>query len=250
MELSTPSSSLLERPSAGAYLARVYAWLTAAVTLCAGTAYLAVSQGATSAATFKGHTIAVTPAVQFVLAHPWLIALGYLGVAFLAMVFRKQRGIGPLLFLLFPVLAGLLLGPSILWAEVKAGLGGTLSAHPVRDAGLLTVGAFTGLSAYAIGSRKDFSRWSGFLFTGLLVLIGVLILNLFLGSPLLGLLAAAAGVLLFLGFILYDTSTILHGDRDDALGDAMNLFLDVLNLFSDLLHILGANLGELGSSDD
>lgn len=227
--------------SSSRYLAKVYLWLAAAVALCGASAYGAVSFGQTQAVQLKTTTLQATPAVAIAIEHPIALSVAFLGVALAAALFRHVRGLGPLLFLAFPVVSGILVGPSIQVAQAHAAAGLTLSAHPVRDAGLLCTAAFFGLSAYALASGRNFSGIGGFLSGGLWVLIGALLLNLWLGSSLLSVALAGVGALIFMGFILYDTSNILRGRQDDPLGDAMNLFLDVLNLFLDFLRMFSSS---------
>jgi modulator of FtsH protease len=47
-------------------------------------------------------------------------------------------------------------------------------------------------------------------------------------------------VLLFGGFVLYDTSRLLHSDEQDAVGGAIALYLNFLNIFLSLLRILSS----------
>ena len=222
------------------YLSKVYGLLTLGLGITMTTAYLAVTQGATVPVETKHGPMLVTPAVSLAVEHPLMLSLIFLALAVVAAVVRKIKGIGFLVFAVFTVVSGLLIGPAIAYAEFKASQGLGLSMHPVRDAGLLTTAAFVGLSAYTLASKRDFSYMGGFLFSGLIVLIGAGILNLFLGSSVLGVATAGVGVILFLGFILYDTSNILRGNRDDAVGDALNLYLDVLNIFLDILRLFGS----------
>ena len=50
---------------------------------------------------------------------------------------------------------------------------------------------------------------------------------------------SVGGALLFSGYILYDTSVILHKlGPDDYIVAAINLYLDIVNLFLYLLQIL------------
>ena len=55
-----------------------------------------------------------------------------------------------------------------------------------------------------------FSFMQGFLFTGLMVVVIGSLLNMFFGSSLAQFMISGAAVLLFSGFILYDTSNILR----------------------------------------
>jgi modulator of FtsH protease len=111
----------------------------------------------------------------------------------------------------------------------------------VRDAFLLTVLGFTGLTSYALLSKRDFSFLGGFLSMGLWVLIGASILSFFVGGASFSLAIASVGVLLFGGYILYDTSRILRDPTNrDPVGAAIGLYLNFLNMFIFLLRIMGS----------
>lgn len=99
---------------------------------------------------------------------------------------------------------------------------------------------FLGLSGYALTTRKDFSFMAGFLMVGFLVVIGAAILNIFMGIPALFLAINAAVVMIMSGFILYQTSAMIHGGETNYIMATASLFLSILNLFQALLHLLGA----------
>lgn len=151
------------------------------------------------------------------------------GVIFL----RKRAGLRLLLFGAFSLITGLTTG--LLVAQyVAQGMGDV-----VLQAAGLTVVAFGGLTTYAFTSGKDFSFLRGFVTTGLFVVVGGSILTWFIDAPALSFAVAGGGVLLFSGFILYDTSNIIRRYREDEwLSAAMGLYLDVLNLFLFLLRLL------------
>ena len=111
------------------------------------------------------------------------------------------------------------------------------------SAGLTGV-VFLSLSGYALITRKSFNFLGGFLFTGLLVLVGLGIMNLFLQMPALWLALSAAGVLVFCGYILYDTSRIIHGGETNYIMATVALYLDILNLFLDLLRLLSVFMSD------
>lgn len=98
---------------------------------------------------------------------------------------------------------------------------------------------FLGLSGYALTTRKDFSFLGGFLFVGLLVAIGAMFLNLFLGIPALALAVSAAVIMIMSGLILYQTSALINGGETNYIAATAGLFLSILNIFTSLLHILG-----------
>jgi len=99
---------------------------------------------------------------------------------------------------------------------------------------------FLALSGYALTTRKDFSFMGGFLITGFLVVLAAALLNIFLAIPAMSLMISAAVVMIMSGFILYDTSRIIHGGQTNYVLATMSLYLNILNLFIHLLHLLGA----------
>ncbi|MCV6605103.1 MAG: Bax inhibitor-1/YccA family protein [Porticoccaceae bacterium] len=107
-----------------------------------------------------------------------------------------------------------------------------------------TAAVFLILSAYVINTKKDFSFMRGFLMTGLIVVlmsILALIVAGFFGIQLTGAFLAinAVCVLLFSGFILYDTSRIVNGGERNYIMATVALYLDIHNLFTSLLHLIG-----------
>ncbi|WP_350978853.1 Bax inhibitor-1/YccA family protein [Shewanella sp. AC34-MNA-CIBAN-0136] len=108
----------------------------------------------------------------------------------------------------------------------------------------LTSIIFVSLSAYALTTKKDFSFMRGFLFAGLLVMIGAMVINIFVGSSILFMAMNAGIALLMTGFILYDTSRIVNGGETNYVRATISLYLDFLNLFISLLHLMG-----IGSDD-
>jgi modulator of FtsH protease len=103
---------------------------------------------------------------------------------------------------------------------------------------------FFALSAYALTTRKDFSFMGGFLMVGMFVVIAASLANIFLGIPALALAGSAAVILIMSGFILYETSSIIHGGETNYINATASLFLSILNLFTSLLHLLGALSGD------
>jgi len=99
---------------------------------------------------------------------------------------------------------------------------------------------FLGLSGYALTTRKDFSFLGGFVMVGMLVVLGAAILNIFLGIPALFLAVNAAIVLIMSAFILWETSSLVHGGETNYIMATAGLFLTILNLFQALMHLLGA----------
>ncbi len=126
------------------------------------------------------------------------------------------------------------------------GLGPVLSYYLSVNPGIVmtalggTGAIFLGLSGYALTTRKDFSFLGGFVMVGMIVVLGAAILNIFLGVPALFLALNAAIVLIMSAFILWETSSLIHGGETNYIMAAAGLFLSILNMFQALLHLLGA----------
>jgi modulator of FtsH protease len=99
---------------------------------------------------------------------------------------------------------------------------------------------FLALSAYTLTTRKDFSFMGGFLMVGMFVVIAASLANIFLAMPALSLASSAVVVLIMSGFILHETSAIIHGGETNYINATASLFLTILNLFTSLLQLLGA----------
>ena len=226
------------------FLRKVYSLFTGSlVTACIG-ALIALYAGADlSKVTLQmgRATVTVPPLVAFFTNH-WIIGmLLFLGAFFGASMVRERPGINVAALFGASFVSGLYIAPMLWFAQVQATQGLTLSAAPVRDAFLLTVLGFTGLTSYALLSKRDFSFLGGFLSMGLWVLIGASLLSLFVGGASFSLAIASVGVLLFGGFILFDTSRILRDPTNrDPVGAAIGLYLNFLNLFLFLLRILSS----------
>ncbi len=98
---------------------------------------------------------------------------------------------------------------------------------------------FLGLSGYALTTRKNFSFMGGFLVAGLLMVLMAALANIFLDMPALSLAISAVVIMLMSGFILYDTSQMIHGGETNYLLMTVNLYINIFNIFVHLLHILG-----------
>ena len=99
--------------------------------------------------------------------------------------------------------------------------------------------AFTGLSAYALITRKDFSFLSGFLVVGFFVLMGAVLLGLFLDLSAFSTAISAGSVLFAAAAILWQTSAIIHGGETNYILATVTLYVSIYNLLLSLLHIFG-----------
>ena len=98
---------------------------------------------------------------------------------------------------------------------------------------------FLALSAYVLMSCKDFSFMGGFLFAGIWIAFIAGLAAIFFQIPMLSLAVSAAFALISSGYILYDTSRIIHGGETNYVMATTSLFVNIYNLFLSLLQIFG-----------
>jgi FtsH-binding integral membrane protein len=105
------------------------------------------------------------------------------------------------------------------------------------QAGLVTLMVFGGLTAAVFVSGKDFSFLGPILWVGSFVALGVIIAAVIFGFSL-GLVFCGAMVALFAGFIIYDTSNIIHRyGTNEHVAASMALFGSAAMLFYYILRI-------------
>lgn len=109
--------------------------------------------------------------------------------------------------------------------------------------------AFTGLSGYALVSRRDFSFLRSFLMIGVLIAFVAGIVSLvaaMVGYPMpaLALTVSAMFAFLMCGMILWQTSEIVNGGETNYVLATIGLYVSIYNLFTSLLHLLGFSMGD------
>ena len=175
------------------------------------------------------------PLFYFALEHPIIMFLVMMGGVMGAQAVRHVPVVNLAALFGFTTLTGVVISPLMYYVSQD-------NPASIWQAGLLTVAIFGGLTAYVFVSRKDFSFMRGMLFTGLIVLIVASFANvLFVGSSALGFAVAAAVLLLFSGYVLYDTSNIIRRyPTNEYVAGALSLYLDAFNIFLALIRILNA----------
>ncbi|MEZ5989784.1 MAG: Bax inhibitor-1 family protein [Planctomycetota bacterium] len=157
--------------------------------------------------------------------NPIILILVLLGSAYAVRALARKPGIGVIGYLAYAALLGIFIAPLVILS----------TGNVIAAAAITTTCVFLGLTAYVFITKQDFSWMRGILTTVLFGMIGVGICALIFGFQL-GFLFNLVGALLFSGYILYDTSNILHHHRsDEALPAAIELFVDVVLLFWYLL---------------
>jgi modulator of FtsH protease len=178
--------------------------------------------------------------MAFPYQHPFILMILAFGALFAVLLTgAKQSPVALPLVFVFTGLMGLSLGP-VLTATLALANG----AQIVAEAAGGTAIVFGGLSLYAWTSKRDFSFLGGFLLTGLIIAILASIANFFLHMPTLQLTVAAAVLLIFSGYTLFDTSRLVHGGETNPIFITVALYLDVLNIFMALLQLLDALQGK------
>lgn len=201
------------------FLQRTYTWLLGGIL---GFCAVLGAYGQVPIVTQAANALAVSPLLTIVLL---------LGMAFGVHAIAEKHPINILGYVVYVVFFGLLIAPFVAYANLQ-------SANVVTQASMITAITFLGLTIYVFTSGKDFSFLGGALRMGLFALIGVALAGMLFGFHL-GVWYSVAGALLFCGYILYDTSAILHHYPTTAhISAAIVLFTDVVLLFKHILFIL------------
>ena len=122
-----------------------------------------------------------------------------------------------------------------------------MAGMPIVFNALAATGTMMGLlAAYAYNSpTNNFLSWQGGLTMGLCGLIGVSLVNMFWPSPLLTSLSLYGGLLLFGGFVLYDTQKLVHNATHrpvwDPINESISIYLDAIIIFQKFLIIFMNN---------
>jgi len=188
---------------------------------------------------FSAFTAGMSMMFNFPHLGPIVTLGGYFGLLFLTTKLRNS-GWGILSVFALTGFMGLTLGPMLSAYMQAFSNGGELVMLAMGGTGVI----FLGLSGYALTTRKDFSFMGGFIMVGVLVAflagIGALIFSL----PGLSLAVSAMFVLLMSGYILYQTSDMVHGVETNYIMATVSLYVTIYNLFTSLLHLLGAFSGD------
>lgn len=174
------------------------------------------------------------------LPHPGIIIslVGFVGLYFLTAKLRNSIWALPSVFALTGFM-GYTLGPIVGYYLAMPG-----GASIVMNAFAMTGIIFLSLSAYVLTTKKNFSFMGGFLMVGLILGVVGSLSAIFFQIPALSLAISAMFVLLMSGFILYETSNILHGGETNYIMATVSLYVSIYNLFTSLLHLLGFLGGE------
>ncbi len=161
-------------------------------------------------------------------------SFGALALIWFVLPRTANSGAGIAVVFAFTGLLGFGLGP-ILNHYLHLANGAELIATAMGGTAII----FLGLSGYALTTQRDFSFLGGFLFAGIIVLILASIASIFLQMPGLSLAISAAAIMIFSGFLLFETSRIINGGETNYVLATSTIFLSIYNIFTSLLHLLG-----------
>jgi FtsH-binding integral membrane protein len=201
--------------------------------------------------------LSLPQAKEFTHSHGWIIWIPMLGsFASLFGVYwkRHQHPANLILLGLFTIFEAMMVGTVVSYYEsrivsftlsppmcikIPNGLADTLQ---VLQALFITLGVFTGLTLFTFQTKFDFSSFGPFLMAGIMGLLTAGLVQIFLPfNANVDLAIASFSVLLFSGFVLYDTQQIMKRlSVDEAILGALTLYLDFLNLFLSILRIVSA----------
>lgn len=237
------------------HMLSVYAYLGYGLAVSAASAWL-IHQAATTSTRFEGATafgqgLWLTRIGEILYGWPGLVGVLVVGIS-LILAMGRTVGRGSFegsmtLYLLFTAFFGLVLAISL----------GRVSPGVAVKAASMTALTFGAMSLYGYTTKRDLSGLGSFLAIGLLALIGAGLMNaLAFKSGLFEVATSAVGVLVFVGWVAYDTQRIKES-YDARLGrgslgaiavwGAMGLYLDVVNLLTDFVNLVGFG-GEGGGS--
>ena len=108
---------------------------------------------------------------------------------------------------------------------------------------------FGAAAIYGAVTNRSLATMGGYLTMALFGLIIAMLVNLFLGSPLINYAISVVGVIVFVGLTAWDTQRIANGDlavatrsmEKGAVIGALILYLDFINLFLMLLRLFGGS---------
>lgn len=119
-------------------------------------------------------------------------------------------------------------------------------ADSVFYAAVLTVVICLALTIFAFQTKIDFTVMGGVLMVCCLVLFLFALALMFFKIPILQLIYAALGAVLFSIYLIYDTQLMIGGNHkysispEEYIFAALNLYLDIVNIFIAILQLIGA----------
>lgn len=125
---------------------------------------------------------------------------------------------------------------------------GVVSAHSKTNvvvlAVLMTAVVCIGITIFSFQTKIDFTVYSGVMFVAVLILMVVGFVLAFVKIPILHLIYAAVGALIFCVYLIIDTQSIIGGNHKNQISPeeyifgAISLYTDIIQIFMFILQIL------------
>jgi len=192
--------------------------------------------------TVLGALLGIQMQFSLMAGSPFISFLLFMGIAFGFMwgiERNKNNSLGVGLLLAFTFFMGLMLS-RILQVALGFSNGGSMIALAAGGTGAI----FFTMASVATVSKRDFSSMGKFLFVGMIVALLAAVANIFFQIPALSLTIAAAVVVIFSAYILYDISRIVQGGETNYVSATLAVYLDIYNVFVSLLQLIMALTGE------
>lgn len=183
---------------------------------------------------FSAITAAISTVVQLNIP-PLMVILGYFGLLY-ATHATARSSLGIVMVFAFTGFMGLTLGPILNMYIHGYSNGPQIVAAALGSTGVI----FFALSGYALVTRKNFNYLAGFIFVGLIVALIASLASMFFAMPALELAISAVFVMLMAGYVLFETSQMMHGGQTNYILATINLYVALFNMFINLLQILSA----------
>jgi FtsH-binding integral membrane protein len=204
-----------------AFIRRVYAHLLGATALFVCACVVFMKTGI-----IHGPMVALLQGGQW-----WLLLIGFMAASYAAQAMANSQagpGVQYLGLGLYAVIEAVIFYPLMLMVTARQG-GGT---DILFQAGTVTMLIFGGLTAIVMLTKSDFSFLRNFLWLATIAAFIFVLVGAFTGGFSGGLIFITAMIVLFSGWILYDTSNVLHHyHTSQHVAASLALFSSLTTLF-------------------
>lgn len=167
-------------------------------------------------------------------ANWWIAIIAFMAVSWVANWWASS-GANPLLQ--YAGLGMFIVAEAVIFVPIMT-IASMTNGSIIPTAGFLTLLIFGGLTLIVFLTGADFSFLRNILFVSGLLAVGAVLCSLFMGFSL-GIWFTAALIGLMAGYILYDTSNVLHHYRTDQhVAASLALFASVATLFFYVIRLL------------
>lgn len=220
-------SSTQTQSVVGAFMTKVYSWMTLALFITGIVAmYVASSEQLLSI--FFGTKYMFMGLIIAQLGVVWYLS---------ARVSKLSYSTATIMFILYSVLSGVTLSSIFIM----------YTASSIASTFFITAGTFGIMSLAGFFTKKDLSGFGSIMIMGLIGIIIATVVNYFIESSTLNYIISYLGVMIFVGLTAYDTqklkimATQLDAEqaKKGSIMGALTLYLDFINLFLYLLRVLG-----------